>query len=102
MKYLVSWTPRAGSSGAEAEADEKRSLQLFGKWSPPADATFHQFVSTLTGGGYAVVETDNPLSVAEGPAKFGAYFDFKVEPVVDIMEIIPLGQEAIDFHDSIS
>ena len=30
--------------------------------------------------GYAVVETDNPASVAEGSSKFGASFEFEVTP----------------------
>ena len=103
MKYIVSWTARSGGSAADNEAAAKRGLQLFSKWSPPADSTFHQFVQRLDGeGGYAVVETDNPLSVLEGPSKFGTLFEFKVEPVVDIMEGIPVANEAIEFRDSIS
>ena len=102
-KYVVSWRPRPGGSVAENEAAEERTLELFSKWSPPADATFHQFVSRLDGnGGFAVVETDNPLSVLEGPAKFGVAFDFDVVPVIDIMEGIPVANEAIEFRNSIS
>ena len=103
MKYLVSWTARAGGSAKDNEAAVKRSLDVFGKWSPPADSTFHQFVARLDGtGGYAIVETDNPASVAEGPAKFGTLFDFTVVPVIDIMESVAIGQDAIEFRDSIS
>lgn len=102
-KYVVSWTPRSGGSVAENEADEERTLKLFEKWSPPADATFHQFVTRLDGqGGYAVVESDNPLSIMEGPAKFGVGFEFDIRPVVDIMESIPVGQEAIEYRKSIT
>ncbi len=102
-KYLVTWTARSGGSGAEQEAAEERSLQLFSKWSPPADATFHQFLTRLDGnGGAAVVETDNPLSVLEGPAKFGPYFEFNVVPVIDIMDGVAVGQEGIEFRQSIS
>ena len=102
-KYLVSWKSRDGGSIAENEAAVERTLQLFSKWSPPADSTFHQFVSRLDGeGGYAVVETDNPLSVMEGPAKFGVAFEFNVVPVVDIMDGIPVASEGIEFRNSIS
>jgi hypothetical protein len=103
MKYIVQWTNREGASGAQNEEDAKRLLQLFSKWSPAPDATFHQFVERLTGdGGYAVVETDNPLSVMEGPSKFGAHLKFTIEPVVDIMESVQVGQDGIEFRDSIS
>jgi hypothetical protein len=103
MKYLVSWSARDGGSAADNEAAAKRGLQIFSKWSPPAGATFHQFVTRLDGeGGCAIVETDDPKNVMEGPAKFGPYFKFTVTPVVDIMEGIPVANEAIEFRDSIS
>ena len=103
MKYLVSWKPRLGGSAADAEADVKRGLAAFAAWTPPAGVTFHQFLGRLDGGGgYAVSETDDPALVAEGPAKFAPWFDFEVVPVVDIMEIVPIAQEAIAFRDGIS
>ena len=81
MKYVVSWKALQGGSAADNEAAAERGLQLFSKWSPAADSTFHQFVERLDGtGGYAVIETDNPLSVLDGPSKFGTLFEFKVDP----------------------
>ena len=103
MKYLVSWTLREGGSGNDREADVERSLQVFSKWSPPGDATFHQFLTRLDGqGGYAVVESDNPASVLEGPSKFGPWFEFTVTPVIDIMEGVPIFNEGIEFRRSIT
>jgi hypothetical protein len=103
MKYVVSWRPRAGGGASENEAGQERSLAVFSKWSPPADETFHQFLVSLDGEhGYAVVETDNPLSILEGPAKFSPYFEFSVVPVVDITEGIPVLSEAVEFRRSIS
>ena len=103
MKYFLSWTPRSGGSSAETEEALKRSLAAFSKWSPPDAVTFHQFLSRLdTGGGYAVVEADDPMLVAEGPAKFAPWFDFTIVPVVDIMDVIPVFQEANTFRDSLA
>ncbi|HXY43394.1 MAG TPA: DUF3303 family protein [Acidimicrobiales bacterium] len=102
MKYVVSWNLRSGGSASDNEASVARVLEVFAKWSPPADETFHQFLTRLDGeGGYAVVETDNPLSVLEGPAKFGPYFEFSVVPVVDVTEGIPVQSEGIEFRSSI-
>lgn len=87
MKYLVSWKPRQGGSSAEHETTVERSLQVLSKWTPPADETFHQFLARLDGeGGYAVVETDSALSLLDGPANFGPYFEFSIVPVVDMTE----------------
>ena len=103
MKYLVSWKARAGGSGADNEASEARSLEVFSKWSPPADATFHQFLQRLDGeGGYAVVESDNPASVLEGPSKFGPWFEFNVTPVIDIMDGVSVFNDAVEYRKSIS
>ena len=75
---------------------------MFSKWSPPEGLTFHQFLARLdTGGGYAVVETDDAKLLADGPAKFAPWFDFEIVPVVDIMEIVPLAQDAIAFWESV-
>lgn len=102
MKYLVSWTPRAGGSAQENEELVERSLAAYSRWSAPADATFHQLLSRLDGGGgFAVVETDNPASVADGPSKFGPFFDFSVHPVVDIGEGVQLAQQGIEFRHSV-
>ena len=58
MKYVVSFTPRHGGSPADTEIAEKRSMEVFSKWTPPEGVTFHQFLARLdTGGGYAVVES---------------------------------------------
>jgi Domain of unknown function (DUF3303) len=103
MKYLVSWTARPGGSAADNEEAAKRTLAVYGKWSPPGDATFREFLTRLDGrGGFAVVETDNPASAAEGPAKFGPYFDFEITPVVDVAEGVAAISEAIEFRDSVS
>jgi uncharacterized protein DUF3303 len=103
MKFLVSWTNREGASGADNEASAKRGLAVFGKWSPPQGDVFHQFLTRLDGeGGYAVVETDNPLNVLDSASKFSPWFKFEVIPVVDIMEGVPVASQAIEFRDSIS
>jgi Protein of unknown function (DUF3303) len=101
MKFVVSWRPRSGGSSSEVEADTKRGLAAFAAWKPPEGITYHQFLASLDGGGYAVVEADDPALVAEGPAKFGVWFDFEVVPVIDIGGIVPIAQEAIAFRDSL-
>jgi hypothetical protein len=103
MKYMVSWTTRANGSAADAEKDAKRAMQVFSKWSPPANLQMLQFVSRLDGqGGYALCETDDPAALIDGPAKFSAFNTFDITPVMDIMEAVPHMQEGIDFLDSIS
>lgn len=99
MKFVVTWKVRdsAGRDGNEAAA--ARVLELFGRWKPPDDETFHQFLGRLDGqGGYAVVETDNPRSLGEAAARFGPYLEFEAVPVVDLGEEVELQAEGIAFR----
>lgn len=103
MKYVVTWTNRAGGSGAENEEIARRSLAVLSKWAPPQTATFHQFLGRVDGnGGFAVVETDSLADVMDGPAKFGPYFDFHVYPVTDVAEAAGASRAGVDFRDSIT
>ena len=102
MKYLVSWKVRPGGSAADNEAAVERSLEVFAKWSPPADSTFHQFLTRLDGeGGYALVETDNPASVLEGPSKFGPFFEFSVVPCLDVLDGVKVYAEGVAFRKGV-
>lgn len=100
MKYVVAWTNR--DSGT-TEADAKRTLAIFSKWTPSAGATFHQFVGRVDGeGGFAVVETDNPRDILRDVSTFTPWLKYEVFPVVDIADVASTGEEAIAFRDSIS
>ena len=70
----------------------------FAKWQIPADQNFLQFLARVDGqGGYAVVETDNPASMADAPAKFSTWLEFDINPVIDIMDnvaVIAAGAES--------
>ena len=103
MKFMVSWTTRPGGSATENEEAVRRGLQLFSKWSPKEGQNFLAFVSRCDGnGGYALVETDDPVGLLDGPSKFGTLFEFQVTPVVDITEGTPVATEAMEWRDSIS
>lgn len=103
MKFMVSWKVNPSSSVATAEADLKRSLQLFSKWSPPEGLKMTEFVERIDGqGGYVMCETDDPALLIDGPTKFAVANTFEVVPVMDIMDAIPIANEGIEFRDSIS
>jgi hypothetical protein len=98
MKYVVSWISKAGVSEAESE----RSLAVFAKWSPLPATAFSEFVGRLDGrGGFAVVETDDATAVLRDAAIFGAWFDFDVCPVVDIVELVRVAGEAAEFRKTV-
>jgi hypothetical protein len=103
MKFLVAWTARSGGSAADTERDVRRGLEVFSKWSPPADQTFHAFLQRADGkGGYALVETDSANGLLDSASKFAPWFEFDVTPVMDITDAVPVFNEAIEWRDAIS
>ena len=101
MLFIVTWRNRSGASAEDNEAAAARVLEVFAKWTPPSDLTFHQFLGRLDGtGGFAVVETTNPDSLADAPAKFGTYLDFEIVPVNVITETTRLLAEGVEFRKS--
>jgi CTP:molybdopterin cytidylyltransferase MocA len=98
MKYVVSWRERPAASSREYEAAHQRILQIFNKdWKMPASFTMLQFVIRVGDyGGYMILETDKPTDIHYLTSVFAA-FEFKVEPVVDVMEAVEVEHKAIEY-----
>jgi hypothetical protein len=98
VKYVVSWRERPAASSREYEAAHERILEIFKDWQMPASITMHQFVVRIGDyGGYMVLETNKPTDIHFISSVFAA-FEFKVEPVVDVMEAVAVEVEAIQFR----
>ena len=99
MKYAVTWELRPNVT----EEAAKRSLQVFGKWSPTHPEHFREFLGRLDGnGGFAVVETDDATEIAKDTAPFTPWFDFHVYPCLEIADLAALQGEALAFLESVS
>jgi uncharacterized protein DUF3303 len=100
MKYVLTWWQRPGGSHADYEAAQKRVLSVFQKWKMPSSLTFHQFLVRVGEfGGYAVIETDKPADVHKLTTAF-AVFQFRLEPVLDVMDAVAAESDAIAWRDS--
>ena len=98
MKYVISWRERPAASAKDYEAAQERVLQIFKDWKMPASFTMHQFVVRVGDyGGYMVVETDKPTDIHYVTSIF-AVFEFKVEPVVDVMDAVEVEVKAIEYR----
>lgn len=99
MKYVITWETRQSTS----EETQARGLQVFSKWSPSEGADFQQFLGRVDGrGGFAVVETDDPMLIAKDTAMFSPFFEFGVHPVMEIADTARAGGEAVATRASIS
>ena len=100
MKYVVTWSERPGGSASDYEEAQHRVLSLFDKWEMPESLNFQQFLVRVGEfGGYAVIETDNPLDIHKLTTVF-AVFQFKVEPVVDVMDAVGAELEAMAWRNA--
>jgi hypothetical protein len=99
MKYVVTWTPRPGGSGHENEASRKRAVELLDKWIP--QQKLREMLIRIDGqGGFAVVETDEPETIARTVATFSPYLAHSVYPVLEIDKARSIAEEAIAFLES--
>jgi hypothetical protein len=102
MKFVISMRFLRNGSAAENEAAQRRLLDVYSNWKPPAGMTFQQFLTRCDGvGGFAVVETDNPADLIEATSKFAAYIDYQIYPVVEIADGVQVAQEALSFLDTV-
>jgi hypothetical protein len=100
VKYVLTWWERPGGSYADYEAAQKRVLEVFQKWEIPERLTFHQFLVRVGEfGGYAVLETDDLAEVQKAATIF-AVFQFRLEPVLDVMDAVAAEGEGIAWRDS--
>ena len=100
MKYVLTWWERPGGSYADYEAAQKRVLNVFQPWEMPESLDIHQFVVRVGEfGGYMVLETDNVADVQKLTTTF-AVFQFRLEPVMDVMDAVAAEAEAIAWREA--
>ena len=85
-----------------SEDGQKRSLQIFQNWQPPAGAEFKGFYGFADGtGGAAIIEVDSAATLGRTVAPFTPWLEFTTTPIVPIEEGAGISGEAIAFRDSI-
>jgi hypothetical protein len=95
----VARTPGCIVKRIEYEGANERILEIFSeKWKMPASFSMLRFVVRIGDyGGYMIVETDKPTDIHYVTSVFAA-FEFKVEPVVDVMEAVAVEKQAIEYR----
>jgi hypothetical protein len=97
MTFCLTWTPRG-----HGEDYEKRILQLFEKWTPPAGFEFKQFFDYADGnGGVAIVEASSSEAIHEAMSPWGAFFKFELRPVIAVEKGAAILAKAVAWRDSI-
>ena len=85
-----------------SEEGERRSLEVFSKWQPPAGAEFKGFYQFAdSSGGVAIVEVDSAATLTRTTAPWTPWLHFTVTPIVPIEEATTISGEAMRFRDSV-
>jgi Protein of unknown function (DUF3303) len=101
MKYVVSMTYLRNGSAAENKAAQRELLNLYANWKPAAGTTITEFLGRCDGrGAVSIVETDNPAELIDSAAKFGAFIQYEILPVVEIADAVKAAQEAEAFLEA--
>ncbi|MGH9286464.1 MAG: DUF3303 domain-containing protein [Acidimicrobiales bacterium] len=96
MLFMVSW-----EFSDTSEAGEKRSLEVFSRWQPPAGAEFQGFYAFAdNSGGVAIVEADSAATLARTSAPFTPWLTFSAKPIIPLAEGAAIAAEAIAFRDA--
>lgn len=87
----------------DTEDGQKRLLQVFGNWTPPAGFEFKAHYARADGnGGIAIVEADTAAALYEATAPFTPWLDFDVVPVVEIDQSVEIDIRVYGWRDSLS
>jgi hypothetical protein len=101
MKYVLTWWERPGGSHADYEAAQSRVLSVFQRWEMPKSLNIQQFLVRIGEfGGYAVIETNQPGDIHKLSSAF-AVFQFRLEPVLEVMDAVAIEAEAIAWRDGL-
>jgi hypothetical protein len=87
MKFIVQWNSRPASDPGQVVAAGESVLKAFSGWSPPDSFNITEFVARVDGrGGTIIIETDDLAALDLFVARFSAWFDYDVYPVLDVAE----------------
>lgn len=96
MLFMVSWDFIDTS-----EEGEKRSLEVFSRWTPPEGTDFQAFYGFADhSGGVAIVEADTVAALSQAMAPFLPWLRFTAKPILPIQESAAIAGSGIAFRDA--
>lgn len=97
MLFLVTWDFIDNS-----EEGQRRSLNVFKSWQPPAGAEFKGFYGYAdSSGGCAIVEAVDAAALARTTAPWAPWLAFDARVILPIEESVAINAEAVAFLDSV-
>ncbi len=96
MLFMVSWEFIDTS-----EQGEKKSLEVFSRWSPPEGTDFQAFYGFAdNSGGFAIIEADSAAALAQTTAPFVPWLRFDAKPILPIEDSAAIAGSGIAFREA--
>ena len=84
-----------------SEEGEKRSLEVFARWSPPEGTDFQAFYGFADHtGGFAIVEADTLAALSQAMAPFLPWLRFTAKPILPVEESAAIAGSGIAFREA--
>jgi len=84
------------------EESQKRMVNLFTKWAPPAGVEFKSHYSLADGsGGLVIMEVSTAAAAFEACAAWIPFMDERVVALVDVTEAVPISMKVFAWRDSV-
>jgi hypothetical protein len=100
MKYVLAFEVRQATHEADRVEEGERLMTLVQTFQP--SSTILQWVHRIDcRGGFAVMETDDPVSLISDVAGMASFLEVTVYPVVDFVEALPAILRGQEFRASI-
>jgi len=98
MKFVLQWELPANVS----EDHLARSIKVFSGWQRSEGVDYHQLLGRVDGrGGFAVLDSSDPVAMARDAALFTAYFPGTLHPVLEIGDFARVSAEAIELRSAL-
>ncbi len=86
-----------------SEGSERRHVDVFARWQPPAGADFQAYYNFAdNSGGVAILDIDSPATLARTTAPWVPWMRFTATPIEPAEQMIAIRREAVAFRDSVS
>jgi hypothetical protein len=84
------------------EETGRRLLQVFANWKPPAGYEIKaHYVLADGSGGVVIAEASAAAAAYEAAAAFTPFMHFRVAPVLDVTESVPIATRVLAWRDSV-
>lgn len=88
--------------GATSEERDKRILQLFGSWKPPAGVEIKSFYEYADGnGGLCLFDVEMPEQLLEVVAPWRVFYELTVRPLVPVERAVSIYEKVFAWRDAV-